>query len=133
MSARALCIRNQPQTSSVVFLKSVGMELGLFDESRKYGEDIQFYQKFLCKDSYYILAERLTELEIGKRYKFESGLSSNLREMHRGRNENTRELYEMGLISLQFMAVMMVLNQVKYVRRCVQKRAADLKFRRIFG
>ncbi len=111
-----------PQTSSVVFLTEVGKELGLFDENRKYGEDIQFYQKFLLKDSYYILAEKLTEIEIGKKYFGEKGLTNDLYKMHCGRNKNVNELYRYGLITKFFMNLMIVCNYIKYVRRVLIMR-----------
>ena len=104
-----------------------GIQLGLFDEKRKYGEDIQFYQKFLLIDSYYVMAEQLTRIDIGKKYFGESGLTSNLMMMHKGRNQNTRELYEMGLISFFYMVFMLALNDIKYIRRCVIKIISQCK------
>lgn len=117
LSSMELCLRNMPQTSSVVFHRMTGIELGLYDVSRRYGEDIQFYQKFFLRDSYYVLAEKLTEIEIGKRYFAERGLTSNLSEMAKGRDENVRELEKLGLISPMFMMIMLMLNKVKYIRR----------------
>lgn len=128
MTAMELCIRNLPQTSSVIFKKDVGMELGLFDEKRHYGEDIQFYQKFLLLNSYYVLAEQLTEVDVGKKYFGEFGLTSNLRMMSKGRDKNTLELYEMGLISFPFLIIMICLNQIKYYRRCVIKVIEKLRY-----
>lgn len=117
LSARELCIRNMPNTPSVIFKRSTGIELGLFDENRKYVEDIQFFQKFLLKDSYYVLAENLVSVNMGKRYFAEKGLSSNLFQMHKGRNKNTYELYKMGLISKSYLNLMLCLNWFKYLRR----------------
>ena len=116
VSPQELCIRTCPQTSSIVFKKDVAVDLGLFDERRSYGEDMQFYQKFMMKDSYYILVEQLTEVGFAKEFYAQSGLSSNLKEMHKGRNDNTRELYQMGLISKSYLILMLCLNQLKYVR-----------------
>lgn len=129
LSAKELCLRNMPNTPSVVFKKSVGVELGLFDENMKYCEDINFYQKFLLKDSYYVLAEKLIEVSIGKDFFSQSGLSSHLKQMHMGRNRNTRELHEMGLISRSYMYVMLIMNEMKYVRRVVQKKLLTMKYK----
>jgi hypothetical protein len=101
----------------VVFKKKDGMDIGLYDEKRRYGEDIQFYQKFFLKDSYYMLAEKLTEVDYDKEYFSQTGLTSNLKKMHLGRNENTRELYDMELISKPYMYLMLIMNQFKYYRR----------------
>lgn len=129
LSAKELCLRNMPNTPSVVFKKSVGMELGLFDENMKYCEDINFYQKFLLKDSYYVLAEKLIETSIGKDFFSQSGLSSDLKQMHLGRNRNTHELHELGLISKSYMYVMLVMNEMKYLRRIMQKKILNLRYK----
>lgn len=129
ITAKQLCIRNMPTTPSVVFKREEGLKLGLFDESVRYGEDIRFYQKFLLKDSYYILAEDLVEISIGKHYFAQNGLSSHLKEMHKGRNFNTEELYRMGLISKKYMIFTKITNQLKYIRRVLQFKAT----RRIFA
>lgn len=129
LSARQLCIRNMPSTPSVVFKKDVGIELGLYNTKMKYVEDINFFQRFLLKDSYYILAEDLIEISIGKEFFAQSGLSSNLKEMHRGRNRNTTELYQRGLISFPYMLIMQLMNQFKYVRRVLIQKLDYLKHR----
>lgn len=127
VSPQELCVRNCPSTPSVVFKRDVAIKLGLFDEQRNYGEDIQFFQKFMLQDSYYILAEKLVEISFVKKYFAQSGLSSNLKEMHKGRNDNTRELYQMGLISKPYLILMLCLNQLKYVRRRGQQSINRLR------
>ena len=122
LSARQLCVRPTPSTPSVVFHRAHGLELGLFDEGMKYSEDVNFFQKFLLKDSYYILAEKLIEIDIGKKFSAQSGLSSNLLLMHRGRNRNVRELCAMGLISRPFMLLMLMFNELKFLRRVALTR-----------
>lgn len=119
VTPKQLCIRNIPSTPSVVFRKDDGVNLGLFNEERRYGEDIAFFQKFLLRDSYYLLCEDLIELSIGKKYFAESGLSSNLIKMHKGRKQNTIELFNMGLISGRFLILMQMFNEIKYLRRKV--------------
>lgn len=128
VSAKELCIRTVPQTSSIVFKKDIGIQLGLFDPENSFGEDMQFYQKFLLKDSYYVLSEELTNLSFEKEYFAQSGLTSNLKKMHKGRNQCVVEMYEMGMISRGYLVVMLCLNQLKYLRRCMQKRINKLKY-----
>lgn len=127
ITPKQLCFRNLPSTPSVIFNKAVGIELGLFDENMRYGEDINFFQKFLKKHSYYILVEDLIRISIGKKFFASTGLSSNLHEMHKGRNQNTRELYEMGLISYSYMVFMLALNEIKYIRRRMIKTILQCK------
>lgn len=122
LTPRQLCIRNMPNTPSVVFHKDTGIKLGLYNEERKYGEDIEFYQKFFLVDSYYVLAENLVEVSFDKDFFAEKGLSSHLKEMHQGRNANTVELYQMKLIGFPFMIFMLVINQLKYARRLIENQ-----------
>jgi len=121
LSPHQLCIRNMPNTPSVVFKKDVGMELGLFDERNCYCEDIQFFQKFFLKDSYYVLAEKLIEISIGKRFFAAAGLSAKLKEMHKARNNNVRELRQMHLIGALFMWMILFMNHFKYLRRKISQ------------
>ncbi|MEG1947700.1 MAG: glycosyltransferase family A protein [Lachnospiraceae bacterium] len=122
LNAHQLCIRNMPGTSTVVFRRKTGESLGLFKETMQYGEDINFFQKFMLKDSYYILAEKLEEGDFDKKYYAENGLSSELYKMHLGRNKNTIELYEMGLISGIYMYLMLLMNWMKFVRCSLRKK-----------
>lgn len=117
LTAKELCLRSCTPTSSVVFKKSAGEALGLFDENRQFGEDVQFYQRFLLYGSYYILAEKLVKISIQKNYYGESGLSSNIKKCRKGRDRNIRELYDMGFICKPFLAVMLLFSQIKFYRR----------------
>lgn len=117
LTPKQLCIRNMPSTPSVIFKKDIGIELGLFNEEQNYGEDIRFFQKFLLKDSYYILVDNLIKISIGKKFFAQSGLSSNLKKMHEGRKTSIRELYELGLINNRFKIFISIFNEFKYIRR----------------
>ncbi len=117
-NAKQLCLKNFPLTSTVVFLKECINEIGLFDEKMRYGEDINFYQKFLIKyDNYYFLPIKLVEYGITKRFHGDNGLSANFKKMHLARCKNTKELYEAHKISFLFYIVMQMLNRIKYFRR----------------
>lgn len=122
LSPKELCIRSMPTTPTVVFKRDVGIQLGLFDESMQYVEDINFFQNFFLKDSYYVLAEELVKIGFQKDFDGQSGLSSHLYEMHLGRDKNTRKLYEMGLISYSYYLLMMIFNRFKYFRRSMMIR-----------
>lgn len=117
LTAHDICIRSCPPTPSVVFQKTAGEKLGLFNECRQYGEDGQFFQRFLLYDSYYILAENLVQLSIQKKYFGESGLTSNFKKCREGRDLNIRDLYQMGLISKFYMGFMLLFSRIKYYRR----------------
>ncbi len=119
LNAKKLCLKSTPVTPSVIFKKDVGIKYGLFDEKMKYSEDINFFQKFLMSDSYYIIPEELVEISVLKSFHGQSGLSSNLYQMHKGRNVNTKQLYEMGLISYWYYLLMLMFNWMKYIRRVI--------------
>lgn len=122
LTPRELCLRSMPTTPSVVFEKDTGIKLGLYDEKMFYSEDINFFQKFLLIDSYYIIAEDLVQIGIGKKFYGQNGLTSNLKCMHLGRNKNVRDLYKLGLISFFYMRIMLMFNQVKYWRRILKRK-----------
>lgn len=130
LTARELCIRSMPTTPSVVFKRDVGIELGLYDECMEYCEDINFFQRFLLKDSYYILAEKLVDISIEKKYAAQSGLSSNLVKMAKGRNHNTIVLNRLGLISTPYMILMLAFNQCKFIKRYLQNKVSFFMVKR---
>ena len=117
LNAKELCIRSMPPTPSVVFERETGVKLGLFDEKMKYSEDMEFFQKFLLLDSYYILAEKLVNIDVGKKFHGQSGLSSSYVAMHKGRNENVKRMYDMGLIGKEYMFFILAFNELKLIRR----------------
>lgn len=127
LNARQLCIRSMPYTPSVVFRKDIGLELGLFNENMRYNEDSNYYQKFLLKDSYYLLAEKLVIIDLDKKYFAEKGMSSNLSEMYAGKKKNMQELYEYGLISKNFLVSMNILCDIKK-----KFKQITIKFKKIF-
>lgn len=128
ITPKQLCIRNLPSTPSVVFDRKKGIELGLFDEQRMFGEDILFFQKFMLEDSYYILVKDLIRISIGKDFFAQTGLSSDLKKMHEGRNNSVRDLNKMGLISNSYMKFILLFNQLKYIRRILQKKINSIKY-----
>lgn len=119
LSPKELCIRSTPIPSSVVFKREIGENLGLFSENMSHAEDINFFQKFLLLDSYYISIDKLVSYGFNRDYHGQSGLSSNLYKMHHGRQKNTKELYKMGLISKPFQNFMLIFNELKFIRRFI--------------
>ena len=41
--------------------------------------------------------------------------------MHKGRNENVRDLQKLGLIGKPFMYCMLVMNEIKLIRRIIMR------------
>lgn len=119
LSAYDLCIRSMPYTPTVVFDRKTAIEFGLFNEEYRYNEDADFFLKFLLLDSYYVLAEQLVEIDIGKDYYGASGLSSNIKEMYSGKKRNMRWLYDQSLIRFPFLVLMNALCDIKLFRRTI--------------
>ena len=117
LTPKLLCLKSMPVTPSVVFHRETGIALGLYEEEMSYCEDINFFQKFFLKDSYYILGENLVKIGIGKKFYGEIGLSSNIKKMDQGRTKNVKDLYKMGLISKYFMILILFVNKIKFIRR----------------
>lgn len=127
ISAKQLCFRYTPATPSVVFKRGKGMEMGLFNENMRFGEDANFFQRFIKINSYHILAEKLIKTSVGKKYYGESGLSSHLKEMHRARCLNAKIMYKEGMITSLFYIFISIFNEVKYVRRSIMVILSKIK------
>lgn len=121
-TVKDLCIKNFPATPSILMETSFREEVGYFDEERRFAEDSNYFQKIAALGNYYFLPEKLVEVDNGKRYFAECGLSSHLKEMHRGTIQNIRELKEAGLISGQFWFAMRIFHELKYFRRIINKK-----------
>ena len=116
-----ICKKNFPVTPSVIFKASAIKKLGYFDENQKFGEDINYYQKFCVFYNYYYLPQKLVTIGFQKDFFGETGLTSHLREMHLGTIKNLREVYLQGHISRIFYYEMRVFYWIKYCRRCVKR------------
>lgn len=126
LNAYDLCIRSMPCTPSVIFERQSAIDFGLFNESFKFNEDADLFQKYLLLDSYYVLAERLIEIDIGKEYYGDRGLSSNFKEMYAGKKRNMKWLCEQSLINKPFLLLMLFLCDVKLFRRSIQRKVRQI-------
>lgn len=117
LSPKDVCIRSMPNCSSVIFTKESAINFGLFNENMKYGEDQNFFQKYFSLDSYYILAENLTVLDIEKSFFGQSGLSSNYKEMYAAKKINMKEMRDNGWISTPFLLLMDLFCDCKLMRQ----------------
>lgn len=120
-----LCIKNFPVTPSVLMETAFRDEIGYFDDTRRYAEDINYFQKIAAKGNYYYLPEKLVEIDNGKEFFAQSGLSSHLKEMHQGTLTNIMELRKKGHISFGFWLGMRIFYQLKYCRRIMLRNIAS--------
>lgn len=127
-SAKELCLKSFPQTSTVVFKRRILEKIGYFDESMRYCEDINFYQKFLIHfDNYFFYPYKLVDFGISKKFYGDIGLSSHLYEMHLGRCKNTKEMYNAHKISLGYYILMQMFNWLKLLRRICLRRMESFR------
>lgn len=112
-----LCIKMFPQTSTVIMKKEIFDTIGGFDETQKYAEDGNYFMKIAAKYKYFYLPEKLVNYGGGKRGFGVSGLSANLKEMHKGSIKNLNEMYQAKNISKFFFWTMRLFYLMKYVRR----------------
>lgn len=106
-----------PATSSVIFYRKAIDVVGYFDEQQRYGEDINYFQKFCIYFNYYYLAEPLLHFSYNKSYFGSEGLSANFPKMHEGCLKNLRELRTGGHFSQPEYILFLVLFQLKLWRR----------------
>lgn len=114
-----LCIKVFPQTSTVIFRRSILNRIGYYDENRKYGEDAQFFYKICEKYNYFYMPDKLIVFDGGKRGFGVAGLSSNLKEMNKGELLNFKELYNRKSINILFYIWIVLFCKLKYIRRIV--------------
>ena len=108
-----------PVTPSVIFRRNAINTIGYFDENQKYGEDINYFQKFCIHFNYYYLPEYLLQIAFNKTYFGSEGLSSNFKGMHKGGLKNLKELKNGGYFNISEYLFYRAYFQLKYWRRIV--------------
>lgn len=124
---KELCIKCFPSTPTVLFKRKIIEEIGYFDENKRYGEDMNYFNKICIKYNYYYLPEHLVDIGGGKPAFGHSGLSGNLRGMHYGHLDNIKELREGKYISLSFYYLMYNYYWIKYFRRIIITKLRKFK------
>jgi glycosyltransferase involved in cell wall biosynthesis len=114
-----ICIKNFPQSSTVIFKKRIFDEIGGFDEKQRYAEDGNYFVKICSKYNYYYDPKLLIIYDSGKRGFGERGLSSNLKKMYEGNVKNLKEFREMQIINTTYYYVLRLFYWLKYLRRII--------------
>lgn len=117
LSLKEYCIKSVIFTSTVVIRKERLEETGYFDETMKYCEDMNLYQRFFPWGQVYYMPEKLVSYGIEREYYGQSGLSSHLKEMNEGRKQNFKILRKEHKISFVFYMAMMLFSEIKLLRR----------------
>jgi glycosyltransferase involved in cell wall biosynthesis len=112
-----LVFRWNPQTSTVVFRRSIVEKIGLYNENLRYAEDCEYWLRISYHCGFFIIPDSLVITGNGKKYFGVSGLSSNLKGMHRGELYAIDSAYSFGGISLFVCYSAKVFAKIKYIRR----------------
>ena len=119
ISVNELCLKVLPQTSTAIFKSEIIDKIGGFDETQKYAEDCNFFMKIAANYYYYYDPMQVLVYGNGKSGFGESGLSANIKEMHKGFLKNIKEMYKLGYISFIFYKFALCIENIKYIRRII--------------
>jgi glycosyltransferase involved in cell wall biosynthesis len=114
-----LVFRLNPQTSSVVFRKSIVEKIGLYNEELRYGEDNEYWLRIAQCCGFYIIPDSLVITGNGKNDYGDSGLSANLKMMHIGELWAIDNALRNGGISLIICFFAKIFARIKYMRRII--------------
>lgn len=118
-TVKDLCLKTFPLTPAALFRRSIVDDIGYFDETQNFAEDIKYFYKICEKYNYYHLPEQVVISGCGKPTFGFSGLSSNLKGMHKGTIKNIEELKENKVISAGFYYFLRIFYWMKYIRRII--------------
>ncbi|ENU37648.1 glycosyltransferase family 2 protein [Acinetobacter parvus] len=114
-----LIFKNYFQPSTVIMKRKVFEEIGYFDENQKYAEEGNYFIRIANRFNCYFCNMKVINYGDGKSGFGASGLSANLKEMHRGFNKNLKFAYENQLITSKQYILARIFESIKYVRRIV--------------
>ena len=117
-----LIFKNYFQPSTVIMKRKVFEEIGYFDESQKYAEEGNYFIRTSNRFSCYFCNMKVINYGDGKRGFGVSGLSANLKEMHKGFVKNLQFSYVEGFISKPQYVSSRAVAELKYIRRLILTR-----------
>lgn len=117
LDLKHILLKNWPHTSTALINKEIFLKVGLFNEEMRYAEDIDLWNRIAYYYPLYYIPITY-EIAGGNKCQFgESGLSANLKDMHKGNMRNVRYLKKEEKISFFFYLFLLAYNYAKYVRR----------------
>ena len=119
-------IKMWPHTSTALIRKDVFECIGYFNENMRYAEDGDMWCRIALKHKLYYIAETLEVAGKNKATFGESGLSANLREMHRGNVRNLEHLKKGGYLNDTVYVSLKFYYYIKYIRRIIITKIRQL-------
>lgn len=117
LNAMQIILKWYPSTPTILAKKSLFIKAGLFDESRRQGEDCDLWLRCLLFEPIYILNETLVHIGHGKKPFGEKGLSADLKKMHAGERFNIKDAFKRKQINLPFYLFAHLWLRLKFLRR----------------
>jgi glycosyltransferase involved in cell wall biosynthesis len=114
-----LVFRWNPQTSTVIFRKSIIDKIGLYNENMRYAEDCEYWLRIAQHCGFYCIPNSLVMTGNGKHYYGQSGLSGNLSAMHRGELHAISVIFTRRGISLPIYFFAKLFARLKYIKRII--------------
>lgn len=112
---KKLLFRNEAQPSTVIFKRKILDKVGYFNKKQRYAEDVRFWLKISRCFNMYICSHQLVLAGNGKRTFGVSGLSANLKMMHRGFISNLKFCRKRKWISPLQYVIYYLFYKVKYL------------------
>ncbi|SHN13308.1 glycosyltransferase family 2 protein [Mucilaginibacter sp. OK098] len=112
-----LFIKTYPQTSTAVFKSNILEDIGLYDESLRYGEDGDYWLRICEKKQMFFMPESLVVTGGGKPNFGFSGMTSKLKEMEQGNLKVLYKNFKLKKLNLFEYLSLRVFYWIKYIRR----------------
>ena len=122
INVNKLIFKNYFQPSTVIMKKIVLDEVGYFDENQRYAEEGNYFIRVANQFSCFFWNTKVINYGDGKRGFGVSGLSANLKEMHKGFVKNLQFSYVEGFISKPQYVSSRAVAELKYIRRLILTR-----------
>lgn len=122
INVNKLIFKNYFQPSTVIMKKIVLDEVGYFDENQRYAEEGNYFIRVANQFSCFFWNTKVINYGDGKSGFGVSGLSANLKEMHKGFVKNLQFSYVEGFISKPQYVSSRAVAELKYIRRLILTR-----------
>ncbi|MGH4118093.1 glycosyltransferase family 2 protein [Clostridium sp.] len=106
-----------PQTSTAFFKAELLESIGYYDEEQTHAEDGNLWLRICVDKNFYMMPESLVITGGGKPSFGFSGLSANIKAMHRGCLKNFKEMYDLRNINYVQYILSTLYEDIKYIRR----------------
>lgn len=112
-------LKNHVSPTCAVVRRSAISKSYLFDENMECGEDVNFFNRIICKGTALLICEKFAESILEKHSWGDTGLSAQLWKMEKGELRNLTEIYRLGHTSIVLYLGALLFSLFKYFRRVI--------------